>query len=120
MAAHNPRARDGIITTWENEHGELLSVHRRGPLLATLREIAADVLAADDTFRLVSYSTPETILWELRHGMRFTNTGDGRRALRLPEYYVMSRAGLMHLLHPRLRSRDNSEAEHRRIYGGKA
>lgn len=112
------KAMYGITTTWENGNGCLLTVHRRGQPLAVLREIASDVIAVDPTYRLVSYSTPETILRDL-DGNRRTTKGRNNQLL-LAEQNLLSRIGLAHLTHPRLRSRDNSEARHRRVYEGKS
>lgn len=112
------KAQYGCVTTWENAEGQLLSVHRTGPPLAVLREIAADVQAVDASFRLVSYSTPETLMRDL-DGNRRTVRGRNNQLL-LAEQNLLSRIGLAHLTHPRLRSRDNSEARHRRVYEGKS
>jgi hypothetical protein len=106
------RARYGSLTTWENAAGETITIHQTGPLRAGLRETARRVLALDPTFRLVAYSTPDTILTDLTGGRADfvrpapANTVRASYGMAnpasLPERNVLGQAGLAHLIHPRL------------------
>lgn len=115
--SHHPRDKDGFVTTWENQAGELLTVHRKGRPTATLAEVADAVTARDPSFRLVCYSTPDTILRDLAGGNRISFEHPTTKVLHLPERNVLSRIGRADLLHPRLRSRSTSDADRRRVYG---
>lgn len=89
------RAKYGCTTTWKNASGELLTVHRGGSPKVAVIDIARDVLALDETYRLVCYSTPETIYRDVAMADARLNT-----KARTPESAVLSMAGLSHLLHP--------------------
>jgi hypothetical protein len=112
LMSGSARAKHGSLTTWENAAGETLTIHQTGPLRAGLRETARRALALDPSFRLVSYSTPDTILTDLTGGRAdFIRPApaDPVRAsygmanpVTLPEQNVLGQAGLGHLLHPRL------------------
>lgn len=107
MSTHHPRDRDGITTTWKNEYGELLTVHRTGRPTRILAEIAAGVTRDDPTYRLVSYSTPDTILRDLQGTRMIRRRGNGRSTspaveLKLPESYTLGAIGRLDLLHPSL------------------
>jgi hypothetical protein len=94
----------GFTTTWENEAGQTISAHRKGPLRAMLRKLCDEVLAIDPGYRLVSYSTPDTIVVDL-DGRVLKRESDGR-PVPLPEAVLLGGIGRLELLHPRLRSRD--------------
>lgn len=98
------RAEHGSITTWENEDGKTLTLHRSGPMRETLGETVREVLALDPTFRLVCYSTPESILTDLAGNRRDAADWQSGNALpiALPEVKALAMIGRRDLLHPRL------------------
>lgn len=112
MSTHHPRDREGITTTWKNESGELLTVHRTGRPGRILAEIAADVTRLDPSYRLVSYSTPDTILRDLQ-GTRMLRKHSRNRhdvpgtELKLPEPNALGKIGRLDLLHPDLMAKDH-------------
>ena len=89
------RAEYGCTTTWKNADGDTVTVHRGGSPREGLMAIAHDVTALDDTYRLVCYSTPETVY-------RDVVAADTRQNVlaRTPESAALSQCGLHHLLHP--------------------
>lgn len=89
------RARYGCTTTWKNADGNLLTVYRGGSPREAVVSIAADVIALDGTYRLLSYSTPETVYRDVAMADARQNT-----KARTPESAVLSMVGLPHLLHP--------------------
>ena len=109
------RPQYGFILSFENSCGQTLSLHKKGPILKWVREACAGALALDSSFRVVAYSTPDTILGDLqgarepiRVKSRAGHVGVSREALVepvLPEMAVLARAGLRELLHPRLARR---------------
>ena len=98
----------GCVTTWENEAGEALTLHRIGPTKDGLRSAAAEALAFDPTFRLASYSTPQTIYSDVSGGRLDRTNPDSARTYGkrlpppLPEAIVLGMIGRLDLLHPRL------------------
>lgn len=104
------RARYGSLTTWENAAGETFVIHRTGKLKEAIREAAAIALALDPSFRLVSYSTPDTIYTDLKGGRAdFIHPASGFKAtygkanpVALPEQIILGQAGLRHLIHPKI------------------
>ena len=102
------RARFGCICTFENADGKVIVFHRVGPPSAVAREMCAEALALDPTFRLVSYSNPSTIYKDLE-GHRKGNANavvelSGSDRPVMPEAQLLGQLGLGHLLHPRLRA----------------
>ena len=89
------RAEYGCTTTWKNAKGETLTVYRGGPPRAALLSVARDVTQLDDTYLLLTYSTPETIYRDLA-----TVGARGNTLARSAESAALSQAGLHHLLHP--------------------
>jgi hypothetical protein len=94
----------GCTITFESDDGMTLTLARVGAPNAATRALCAEAEAIDPTFRVVAYSSPRTILTDLEG--RYT---DGSRALRhvaglSPEGQALSGAGLLRMLHPRLRS----------------
>jgi hypothetical protein len=93
----------GCTITFEADDGMTLTLARVGQPNAVARALCAEAEALDPTYRVVSYSSPRTILTDLEG--RFS---DGARALRhvagqSPEGQALSGAGLLRMLHPRLR-----------------
>jgi hypothetical protein len=98
---------EGFVATFELEHGELVTVHRssRGELRSAMLAAAVeDVLARWPEARLVCYSTPQTILADLRN-RRWTAGG---RPLQFPEVTAAGMAGRYDVLHPRFVSRSST------------
>lgn len=91
------RALYGCIVTFENENGDTLTMHRTGGPEKGLREACAIALSKDETYRVVSYSTPTTVYGDLRG--RAVNVEQAPPSV---EAVMLSRLGLLPLLHPRL------------------
>lgn len=98
------RAKEGCLTTWENSEGKTLTLHRVG--VNALREACAIAMSRDETYRLVAYSSPQSIYSDLIGIRTRTHTKSGQRlAHQSPEVHMMSRIGLLDLVHQRLRAR---------------
>lgn len=108
------RAEYGCITTWETPDGRTLTVHRTGATGKALATCVALALAEDESYRLISYSTPATINTDLQGG-RVDREKDSsatrdlvsatyakRIPVPLPELAALARIGRRDLLHPRL------------------
>lgn len=97
------RALYGAIVSFENADEKTLTIHRQGPPEKVVLAACEIALRLDPSFRVVSYSTPQTIFADL----------DGARMHRVhlnfdtpsnrPEELILSRLGLSSMLHPRLR-----------------
>lgn len=98
LSGSEERAQYGCTITFENAQGRTWVIHQQGPPETGLRQACDLALAQDDTFRIVSYSTPETVYRDL-HGREIQAP---RTTPALPELYITARLGLRHLLHPRL------------------
>lgn len=98
------RAEYGVITTWKSlASGRTLTIARMGAPTAALRESCDKATALDPTFRLISYSTPQTIYSDMQ-GDREGGAQKYRTAPTLPETIVLGRIGRQNLLHPDLQS----------------
>ena len=103
------RAEYGCTTTWENADRQTFTISRVDPPRVALRRIVEIVEPLDPTFRLVAYSTPETIYTDLQ-GMRLpTLTKGGSQhaegkyvPMQPPERVILAGIGRKDLLHPRL------------------
>lgn len=102
------REKAGCIVTFENAAGKTLSGHRVGKPMTALRELCDAAIELDPSYRVVSYSTPETILTDLRgrqvQDMRTAERGGGT----LPERTACGMAKRREMLHPRLRGGSRS------------
>lgn len=113
-------AKYGCTVTFENESGQTLVLAREGSPSDVLRALCAEAIAADPSFRVVAYSSPETIRHDLRG--RFSPELSARSAAsqRLPEGRALARVGLTALIHPRLvgsgREAQNNQAQRVRDY----
>lgn len=94
----------GFTTTWENADGKTLTVHRVGRIREQLVGVIDVVLKLDPSFRLVCYSTPDTILTDIE-GRQLRRERDGR-PIAGPESIVVGAVKRMDLLHPRFDRRD--------------
>lgn len=94
----------GCTVTFENARGETLVRTRKGPPAEALRALCNEVTALDSSFRIVAYSTPQTILGDMT-GARVDHDGSGglRREQARPEHTGAARAGVAALVHERLR-----------------
>lgn len=103
----NPAGREreawGCITTFKNDAGRTLTLHRTG--LDALTKACDDALSLDATFRIVAVSTPVTIASDL--GGRMPNRASN--VVDLPEWQRLAKIKRMHLLHPSIQPR-SSEA----------
>lgn len=102
------REQAGCIITFENAAGERLSGHRVGKPMTAFRELCDAALELDPSYRVVSYSTPETILTDLRgrqvQDMRTAERGGGT----IPERTACGMAKRRAMLHERLRGSSRS------------
>jgi len=94
------RAKLGFVAIWENADGETLVLHATGTAKVALARMCNGIAGLDPTFRLICYSTVDTIFTDLQ-GTRVD--GDGNLLpQRLPEHRALSAAGRLDMLHPRL------------------
>lgn len=107
----------GCTVTFENEAGQTLVLHRVGPPSRALAALCDEALALDPTFRLVSYSTPDTILSDVRGRYTADQRSAAGRSQFTPEGGVLSRIGRLPLLHPRLRGIGMRESRYRAKFG---
>lgn len=85
----------GCTVTFENEDGATLTLHRKGAPEAALAALCDEAKAIDATLRVVSYSSPPTILSDV--------TGPPTRNGRRREASVLGQIGRLEMLHRRLR-----------------
>lgn len=98
----------GCTVTFENEDGATLTLHRRGAPEAVLAALCDEAKAIDETLRVVSYSSPATILTDV--------TGPPTRLGRYREATILGMVGRLEMLHPRLRGRSRkSEPKYREL-----
>lgn len=111
----------GCTVTFESESGQTLTLSRRGHPIAAFKALCADALAQDATYRLVGYSTPQTIRTDL-DGARIEHFGAGgeRRGQPTPEAIIASHSDLLPVVHPRLRGAqlDHQERDEEAHYRG--
>jgi hypothetical protein len=93
----------GCTVTFENDGGQTLVLTRKGPPQDALRALCADALAADPTFRVICYSNPATIRQDLIGRFDPTTSARHRDSLVRAEARALGGAGMLHMLHPRLR-----------------
>jgi hypothetical protein len=93
----------GCTVTFENDGGQTLVMQRKGPPIDALRALCDDALAADPTFRVVCYSNPATIQQDLVGRIDPTLSVRSSHSLVKPEGRALGAAGMLHMLHPRLR-----------------
>ena len=97
------REKYGVIVTFENTAGELLTLHQLGPPSEALLVVLARALASDETFRVVSYSNPQTIYVDLVGGRAdYFDQNGSNNPKPMPEVLALGRLELSHLCHPRL------------------
>jgi hypothetical protein len=98
------QARDeyGCIMTFEAADGARLTLHRTGSARESVRALCEIALERDPSYRLLSYSTPETIYGDMR-GARADVVGSQGKTQRStrPEAQALGRVGLIDLLHAR-------------------
>ena len=108
----------GCTVTFENAAGQTLVWSRKGRAEEVLRDMCLEAVALDPTFRVVSYSNPETIRHDLRG--RFSSDQPTHRAAMhsTPEGRMLARIGMTALLHPRLVGKSpDAEAGHAKAIG---
>lgn len=97
------RATDGFVTTWENTDGKRLTVHRDGPPMEGLAVVCDQMIARDPSYRMISYSTPETIYGDMTGSRADVLSASGHsQRIGLPEVKILGRVGRIDLVHPRL------------------
>lgn len=97
------RADFGCITTWEAATGQRLTLHRAGRTRDVLARMCDYVVTIDPTYRLICYSTPQTIYGDM-DGARADFVGQfgyGQPAAK-PEETVLGAIGRRDMLHMRL------------------
>lgn len=102
------RAEYGCILTFENAQGQTLTLHRVGPPTKMVPEMCDQALALDETFRVVSYSTPSTVYTDLQGhrlgGQREAYANDSNPRANTPEVQILGRIKRMEMIHPRMRA----------------
>ncbi len=75
----------GCLLSFEADDGSTLTLHRTGPRRTAIRTAVAIALAQDESYRVVAFSTPETIYTDLTGGRV-----DGKRGpVALPEVFAL-------------------------------
>lgn len=98
----------GCTLTLENDGGETLTLHRAGRPETVLGMLCDEALQIDGTLRVISYSSPATILADVTG----PPTGTGRHR----EATVLGMVGRLQMLHPRLRGRSSwAERKYREL-----
>ena len=105
----------GCIVTFRNSQGKTLSIHREGAPTKALKQAIAIALSHDETFKVISVSSPETIYRDLqgsREHLTGRSDGEGARTpvVAFPELSKVPAALLDDSLryggiHPSLRDR---------------
>lgn len=97
------RKEAGCTCTFEAADGKRITMHRFGSPTGGVRDMCETALAADPTYRLISYSTPESIHSDIT-GARADGQGPENTTARraLPEQLILGRIRMLHMLHPRL------------------
>ena len=93
----------GCIVTFENDEGQLLTLHAEGMPRVALRHVCDLAVKQDPSYRITCYSNPATIMSDLRG--RDNANPINRERTRAPqslEVTIASQAGLRHMVHPRL------------------
>jgi hypothetical protein len=96
------RAEYGCIVTFENSDGKVWIRHVPGPPRAGLRKACDEALALDETFRVVSYSTPSTVYQDMQGARRSNSYLAPGGAVQSVEGMVLGLAGRREMLHPRI------------------
>ena len=91
------RSEYGVTITFQADNGDKLSLHGRCPVLQMVRALCAIALAKDESYRVVSCSTPASIFTDLQ-GSRRPADVKGTQG-NLPEQRLLAGAGLSPLLH---------------------
>jgi hypothetical protein len=107
----------GVIVTLKSQRtGKLFSLHVSGKRLDALRHIAAVIDQAEEDWRVICYSTPETIRQDLK-GKREKRGGryhdKDKRLADNVEAHALSRIGRKDLLDPSLYRSDQSHYRRR-------
>ena len=108
------RAIYGVIVTFENERGELLTRHCDGPPQKALERLLAEAEAKDPTFKVVAYSNPQSIYGDLV-GSRahYVDETGHPQAPNWPEVGALARIHRLDALHPRLAIRKVDQRRNR-------
>lgn len=94
----------GCIVTFENDTRHRLTLHRTSPPIEALRAMCAIALARDETFQVISYSTPQTIFSDMQ-GSRENSAYGFKTEPTLPEAQALARADMRAMLKPQLKPR---------------
>lgn len=104
------RAAAGCTCSFEGAHGRRLTLTDRGPIVEILPGMLDEALALDETYRLIAYSTPETIYADVV-GLRAPFVSHGQsQSHTSPEVNVLARVGRSEMIHPSLAARTDERA----------
>jgi hypothetical protein len=97
------RAAVGCLMTFEAADGSRLTLHGFGSAAATVGALCDAALAREPSFRLIAYSTPETVFADITGGRAdFTHSSGEPQRRALPEMRALALACRKEMLHPRL------------------
>lgn len=91
----------GCIVTFENAEGVTMTRHATGLPLTALRRLCDHAESIDPTYRVVCYSTPQSVFGDLvGRAVRHNRKGE---VMRYPsgEKRACAKAGRPHMVHPR-------------------
>jgi hypothetical protein len=93
----------GVIVTFESESGQILTLHCDGPPQKALERLLRQAEAKDPTFKVGSYSNPQSIYGDLV-GSRanYVDETGHPQAPNWPEAGALARIHRLDALHPRL------------------
>lgn len=120
MGGPKERAAYGCTVSFENDAGRTLVLHRLGKPTVALVECLGEALALDRSFRVVAYSTPQTIYADMSGGRdEFASMKPLSATLsdahqfqktQTVEAGALGRIGCVSMLHPRLAGQSRQAA----------
>ena len=113
MAGGRERAEYGCIVTFRSndEPGHVWTIHKLGPPLKALRAACDEALNIDESFRVVSFSTPETVYGD----MQGRSPQRGHTTVQSMESKILGRAKLYGMLHQSLVDREEGKRTERNV-----
>lgn len=103
------RSKFGVTVTFENANGGRLTLWRVGGTDEAIRSACDDAARVDETFRVLSVSTPATIYADI-----VGRTAHRLSGIQRPELSMLRKAGRGSMLHPLLvgESRNSERINH--------
>lgn len=92
------RKRDGCTVSFINDAGEQLTLTRQGPPRESLKQMLDAALSVDATYKVIAYSTPDSILMDI-NGSRRHGYEEKRVNRQHPEMAALAAIGRKDLCH---------------------